>query len=453
MTGTQWPDTGLSPNVQYAYHVKARNGDGVETAFSAAVSGYSAVERPTGVAFGTVTSNSIQVRSQNTPSGLERGESGLWFENVTTGQTSLWRRDNGLWTSDAPLPNHSYGFRVRARNGDGDLTPFSAEASIYTLALVPTAPVVSEPTVSQLFVRWAANGNPDGTQYQCQNTTKGTSSAWMTGTQWPDTGLSPNVQYAYRVKARNGDGVETAFSATVSGYCAIERPTGVAFGTMTSNSIQVRSQNTPSGLERGESGLWFENVTTGQTSLWRRDNGLWTSDGLLPNHGYGFRVRARNGDGVQTPASETAYVYTAANVPVRVAFTGIASTSIQVQWGTNGNPSGTLYLCENTTAGTSSGWTAGATWEDRGLMPNTSYTYRVKARNADGIETAWITLGTQSTDYRSLTISSTPGGNVSTPAQSVFRCAPAPLSISSPRPWRATISCAGPAVPWMPAAS
>jgi hypothetical protein len=57
-------------------------------------------------------------------------------------------------------------------------------------------------------------------------------------------------------------------------------------------------------------------------------------------------------------------------------------------------------------------------------MPNTSYVYRVKARNADGVETPWTDLGIQSTEYRSLTISSTSGGKVSSPGESVFRCAP-----------------------------
>jgi predicted outer membrane repeat protein len=279
-------------------------------------------------------------------------------------------------------------------------------------------------TTSRLFAQWGANGNPAGTQYLCQNTTKGTGSAWMTGTQWLDRGLSPNVQYAYHVKARNGDGVETAFSATVRSYSAIEMPTGIAFGVVTPNSVQVRSQNNLSGLEQGESGLLFENVTTGQTSLWRHDNSFWTSEGLLPNQSYGFRARARNGDGVQTAPSEVMHICTQANAPARVAFTRVTGTSIQVQWGTNGNPPGTLYLCENTTAGTISGWTPGTTWENTGLAPNSSYTYRVKARNADGVETAWTSLGAQSTDYRSLTVSAAPGGKVSVPGQNIFRYVP-----------------------------
>jgi hypothetical protein len=417
-------DVGLNPNHQYGYRVKARDSHGNETAYSPIRYAYTDIETPASVTAGAITTNSIQVKSSTALSGLTRGSSGLKLENVTTGEVSAWQQDNAFWTSGGLLPNTQYRFWAQARNGNGDLTPFSSELGVYTLAMVPTPVVFSDVTVNQLFAQWGANGNPGGTQYWCQNTVKGGNSGWITGTQWLDTGLSPNVKYTYRVKARNGDGVETALSAEVSRYSAIETPTGIVFGTITPNSIQVRSANTPSGLSLGESGLWLENVTTGQTSSWRRDNSFWASDGLVPNCRYGFRARARNGDGVQSPPSETAYIHTQANAPTRVAFSGVAATSIQVQWGPNGNPSGTLYLCENTTAGMNSGWTTGATWDNTGLTPNTRYAYRVKARNADGVETAWTDLGAQSTEYRSLTVSATPGGKVSAPGQDVFRYAP-----------------------------
>jgi len=419
-----YTDVGLNPNHQYGYRIKARDSHGNQTAYSPTRYEYTDIETPEGVAFGQVTTTSIQVKSSSALSGLTRGQSGLNLENITSGHVSVWQQDNAFWTSDGLLPNTRYAFRAQARNGDGDPTPFSREGHIYTMSLVPTAVAFASVTVNQLYACWGSNGNPAGTQYWCENTVSGKSSGWTTSTQWLDTGLSANVRYTYRVKARNGDGAETAYCAATSVYSAIETPTGVVPGTITTNSVQVQSRNTPSGLDRGESGLWFENVTTGQTSPWRRDNGFWTSDTLLPNHSYGFRVRARNGDTVQTPYSETLDVYTRANPPGAAAFAGITVASIQVQWAANANPVGTLYLCENTTAGMNSGWTTDTAWNNTALSPNTVYTYRVKARNGDGVETAWTALGTQSTEYRSLTISSSPGGKVESPGQGVFRYTP-----------------------------
>jgi len=419
-----YTDVGLNPNHQYGYRVKARDGHGNETAYSPVRYEYTDIETPEVISFGQITTTSIQAKSSGTLSGLSRGLSGLKMENVTAGHVSAWQQDNAFWTNDGLLPNTRYVFRAQARNGDGDLTPLSREAQVYTLAIVPTAATFANVTTNQISVFWASNGNPSGTQYWCQNTVSNANSGWTTSMQWLDTSISPNVKYTYRVKARNGDGVETVFSATASVYSAIESPTGIVVGTITSNSVQMQSQNSPSHLDQGESGLWLENVTTGQTSTWRRDNGFWTSDGLLPNRSYGLRVRARNGDAVQTPYSDTIYVYTRANVPGSAAFTGITSVSVQVQWGTNGNPAGTLYLCENVTAGMNCGWTTDAAWNNTGLTPNTTYTYRVKARNGDGLETAWTNLGTQSTEYRSLTISAPVGGKVGSPGQGVFRFAP-----------------------------
>jgi hypothetical protein len=102
--------------------------------------------------------------------------------------------------------------------------------------------------------------------YSLENTVSGAKSGWITDTQWLDTDLSSNLRHAYRVKARNGDSVETAFSDAVEKYSAIENPDGVVFGAITTSSIQVRSENTPSGLNQGQSGLRFENLTAGRMS-------------------------------------------------------------------------------------------------------------------------------------------------------------------------------------------
>ncbi len=419
-----YTDVGLNANHQYGYRVKARDTHGNETAYSPARYEYTDIETPEGVSFGQITMTSIQVKCSSALSGLNRGQSGLKLENITAGNVSPWQQDNNFWTNDGLLPNTRYGFRAQARNGDGDLTPSSREGYVYTLALVPTSAAFAGVGTNQLYACWGSNGNPAGTQYWCENTVSGKNSGWTTSTQWLDTGLSANVKYSYRVKARNGDGVETAYSAVTSVYTLIETPTGIVLGTMTTSSIQVQSRNTSSNLSQGDSGLWIENVTTGQNSAWRRDNSFWTSDTLGPNRNYGFRARARNGESVQTSYCDTTYAYTLANAPGTGTFSGVTISNIQVQWGTNGNPIGTLYLCENTTAGMNSGWTTDASWNNTGLAPNTVYTYRVKARNGDGVETAWTALGTQSTEYRSLTITSSTGGKVNSPGQGTFRFAP-----------------------------
>ena len=133
-------------------------------------------------------------------------------------------------------------------------------------------------------MHWSSNGNPSGTQYWCLNTVTNTNSGWTASTRWPDAGLSPNVKYTYQVKARNGDAVETAFSTTAGGYSAIETPTGVTFGQITTSSIQAKASGTLSDLTAGQSGVRLENVTGGRRLRLATRQRLWTSEGLLPNH-------------------------------------------------------------------------------------------------------------------------------------------------------------------------
>jgi len=424
IASTQWLDTDLSPNARYSYRVKARNGDGVETAFSETANKYSAIENPKGIIFGAITSNSIQVRSENTPSGLNQGESGLRFENMTAGRMSSWRRDNNHWNSDGLLPNRRYDFRAQARNGDGEQTPYSETAFAYTHANIPASAAFTVFTTRSIQVQWGPNGNPPGTLFLCENTTAGTSSGWTILTAWDDTALQPNTRYSFRVKAQNVAGVSTGYSPETHKYSAIETPSGVVFGAITANSIELRLENPPTGLNRGGSGVRFENVTTSQLSAWQQDNKLWNSGGLLPNTRYLFRAQARNGDGDETPYGSINNTYSLANPPMVADFSYVTDTSIQVNWGSNGNPFGTLYRCQNVTNGADSGWISSNSWDSLDLIPFTTYTFRVKARNANGVETAWINLGQETTGYRSLTIGSTEGGKVTSPGEDVFHFTP-----------------------------
>jgi hypothetical protein len=225
----------------------------------------------------------------------------------------------------------------------------------------------------------------------------GTDSGWQSSTTYTDSGLQPNHQYGYRVRARDGNNNLTSYSSVSYDYTDIETPSGITFGSITSISIQARSTNTPSGLTRGSSGLIIYNTTAGTNSGWKQNNSYWTSGSLSPNTQYGFRARARNGDGDTTPYSATYYRYTLANLPGAAAFSDITQTSIWANWTANGNPPGTQYFCENTTAGTNSGWTTNTSWNSTGLDCGTSYTFRVKAQNGDGEETGWTSLGSQST--------------------------------------------------------
>jgi len=285
-------------------------------------------------------------------------------------------------------------------------TSASSIAMVATAATDPTAPI-------EYYFDFC--GSPTGGQ-------GGTDSGWRSGTLYIDSGLISNHVYGYKVKARDGNNNETSYSAAIYEYTDIEAPSGIAFGTITATSIETKSVNTPSGLTRNNSGLIIYNTTTSANSGWKKDNNFWTSNSLSANTQYGFRAKARNGNGDETDHSAIAYTYTLANVPGAGSFSNITGGSVRANWKANENPAGTEYLCENITKGTNSGWTTSTYWTDVGLSCGTSYSYRVKARNGDDLETDWTSLGSQSTlsCQHTLAIFSTSGGSVTIPGQGLL---------------------------------
>jgi len=211
-TSRTYTDSGLGTNHQYGYRVWARDSAPAQntTAYSSPVSyDYTDIETPSGITFGTITTTSIQAQSSNTPSGLTRGGSGLIIYNVTSDTDSGWKQNNDLWTNGSLSVNTQYGFKAQARNGDGNPTGLSPDGYCYTLAHTPGADSFSNVTDSSIQANWNANGNPIGTEYYCENITKGTNSDWTTETYWNESGLNYATEYCYQVRARNGDSVET----------------------------------------------------------------------------------------------------------------------------------------------------------------------------------------------------------------------------------------------------
>ncbi len=138
--------------------------------------------------------------------------------------------------------------------------------------------------------------------------------------------------------------------------------------------------------------------TGGTDSAWQSSR-TYTDFGLAVNTQYCYRVHARDNAIAKnaTAYSPISCDYTAANLPGAAGFSNITQTSIQANWTANGNPSATRYFIENSTGGTNSGWITSTLWNNTGLICGTTYTYRVKARNGDGVETAWRSLGSQAT--------------------------------------------------------
>ncbi len=125
-------------------------------------------------------------------------------------------------------PNTLYNFRAV---GTVSGTPTNgANEDFYTLANVPGAPSLDNSTTSSIDVSVdtsSENGNSSetvyairtGLQYVQLDGTLGNDAVWRTAAEWATitvNGLEDNTLYTFDLKARNGDGIETAFGASDS---------------------------------------------------------------------------------------------------------------------------------------------------------------------------------------------------------------------------------------------
>jgi hypothetical protein len=128
-----------------------------------------------------------------------------------------------------------------------------------------------------------------------------------------------------------------------------------------------------------------------------------TESGLSPDTTYYRIVTAYTdwGDGFPSGAVST-HTLASAPAPAATPFSTVGSTGLTVGWtaGSPSNPSYTLYEVQSAldagfTAGLQDGFAAALSSAPTGLSPNTSYYFRVRAVNLDGVPSAYTaTLGT-----------------------------------------------------------
>ncbi len=164
----------------------------------------------------------------------------------------------GAYTLSPTLAvNTQYFFAAYAINSAGT-TLSTPELNFWTLANVPTAPTVINPTNTTLDVAiGAGDGNPATTTYAIHETTGnlfvqaggalGPAPVFQTAATWGTktvTGLASGATFTFEVEARNGAAVTTTFGTSTNG--TTNNPTAPAIVTSGTLSPFVSDFGTPS---------------------------------------------------------------------------------------------------------------------------------------------------------------------------------------------------------------
>jgi len=336
----------------------------------------------------------------------------LEYDGPMTGNSG-WIPDTTFQASSLMPGAYTWHVKARNENGEGEWSE-TWGFTVYVDTDVPLVPGLISPANSGAVLptvdfAWQDVGN-DVEYFLEYSGASPVDSGWVTETTYSASGL-PEGLYTWRVKARNVNG-ESDWSEVWS------------FTVQSESSVPgAPALTAPADAARVDSTLQLEwNGVAGATEYYMEYSGTASGNSgwiagqsftlqSLPTGSYTWRVKARNAGGeggwsqsrtfvvVSTPATPT-LVLPANNT----IMTGI--TSVSFSWNTSANS--TEYYVEYSGAKTgNSGWIASTSFTASAL-PTGTYTWRVKARNADR-ESAW-------SEVRSFVLQAAPAPMIVNPA-------------------------------------
>ncbi|MCB4790294.1 MAG: T9SS type A sorting domain-containing protein [Elusimicrobia bacterium] len=418
---------GLTPMTQYWYKIKAINGNGIGTAYDHILTTTTkpalpkAPDRFGGIALSTGSINwgwRDNSKITNNPKDRELGFEVRQLIPDTLKKTL--NADTTFWYEPSlPGPNKLYTRYVKAFNETG--FTISASSMIYTLANKPlSSRVAAGLKVSSTTVplSWSQNSNPtvnpatlygifrSSDNFQTDTTTirNFSSNPPLTGSTFLDTNLLPNTSYWYKLCAYNGNGIPTAFDVVVATKTDDAPPIGpVDFHGLAVSTTSIRWLWTDIATnERGYRVMYKVSGSSDQikislpanSTFWweKRENG----NPLTLNTSYYRQLEVWNKLGYNV--SNSTIAFTLAHPPTGSYWVSVTSYSIKMKWEANLDPSHTIwgiirsldqFSASTVTVRDFSNKLTTLNYTNTGLLPSTTYWYKVRAYNGDGVPTTF----------------------------------------------------------------
>lgn len=402
---TSFQDTGLTPSTDYAYSIEAVDANGKKSGRSPPAWGRTrslpdttAPSTPTGLAASAVSSSQINLTW--TAATDDVGVTG--YNVLRDGMLIATLGAVTAYQSTGLNAFTTYSYTVQAFDAAGNTSAQSSSASTTTQPVpdttspsVPTGLSATAVSTSQINLSWsAATDNVGVTGY---NVYRGGTLIASLGavTSFQDTGLSASTSYTYRVRAldaagnlsANSTAASTTTLAVPTDTTAPSAPTGLSATAVSDSQINLSWTAATDNV-----GVTGYNVYRGGTLIATLGAvTTYQNSGLSGSTTYTYTVRAFDAAGnVSVPSSSASATTqpvpdtTAPSTPTGLSATAVSPSQINLAWtaatdnvgvtGYNVHRGGTLIA------------TLGAvtSFQDTGLSSSTSYTYRVRARDAAG---------------------------------------------------------------------
>jgi chitodextrinase len=277
-----------------------------------------------------------------------------------------------------------------------------------TVSLAPPTNLSATPvSSSQVNLSWTASTSPTVTGYlieRCQGAgcTTFAQVATSNGTTYNDTGRITSTSYSYRVRATDAANNLSAYSSTATATTLPDTQPPTAPGTLVLTIISTGQINLtwPAATDDvGVTGYLVERCAGAGCSTFTQVGApastSFNDTGLTASTSYTYRVRATDAAGNLGPYSPTGTATTLADTqpptaPGTPVPTVISTSQINLTWPVaTDNISVTGYRVERCAGAGCSTFSqvaapATASFNDTGLTPSTSYSYRVRATDAAG---------------------------------------------------------------------
>ncbi|WP_159025472.1 fibronectin type III domain-containing protein [Aquimarina sp. Aq78] len=371
VSGTSYNVTGLTANTTYEFRVKAKDAAGNTSGFSSTVSvttkeatDTEAPSVPT-----SLSASNVEQTSLSLSWGASTDNVGVIGYDVYQGNVKITSVDGTSYNVTGLTANTTYEFRVKAKDAAGNTSGFSSTVSVTTKEAtdteapsVPTSLSASNVEQTSLSLSWGASTDNVGvTGYDVyQGDVKITS---VSGTSYNVTGLTANTTYEFRVKAKDAASASNVEQTSLS----------LSWGASTDNV-----------------GVTGYDVYQGNVKITSVNGTSYNVTGLTANTTYEFRVKAKDAAGNTSGFSNTVSVTTkeatdteAPSVPTNLSASNVEQTSLSLSWGASTDNVGvTGYDVYQGNVKITS--VNGTSYNVTGLTANTTYEFRVKAKDAAG---------------------------------------------------------------------